>query len=96
MESLSITNVFLSALGGGLAYAFIIFGIRRWRLRAFPGPFALPLVVRNVVLPENSFYLLKPFAELKNSEYKLFAGEPMGPRSSTHHHLPPQAVQASW
>lgn len=39
-----LANTAGAAFAGFLAYAFVVFAIRKWKLRSFPGPMALPIV----------------------------------------------------
>jgi cytochrome P450 len=39
-----VYNGTLAVLSGAIAYALVVFAVRKWKLRAFPGPLALPVI----------------------------------------------------
>ena len=39
-----ISQLCFAAIAGGILYSFAVFAVRKWKLRAFPGPLAFPIV----------------------------------------------------
>jgi len=61
----SLYDIFIVSLAGFFVYATAIFALTKWKLRAFPGPFSVPVLGN----------LWNPMAAKKAAEFMKYIGE---------------------